>query len=72
MGSLVTFRKLFNYGLQFGLSPDNVKNLGFICIILRVNFQGVGSDRFRGGGNGEEVWGKRGSVVRIRMGKLRA
>ena len=59
------FRKRFDYGLQFGLHPGNIRYLEFIWILRRV--KGAHSDRLRRGGNGERLKGK--CEQRIRMWK---
>ena len=72
MGVILSyFRKLFNCGSQFGLSPGNVNNLRFVCIIRRLNIKGAGSDRFRGGESVESFRKKGKFGERIGMEKQR-
>ena len=55
------FRKRFDYGLQFGLHPGNIRYLEFIWILRRETFKGKGSDSLRKGGEAQgkgEVWWK--------------
>lgn len=68
MGSLVTLGNSFNYDSQFGLTPGNIRNLGFIWILRRVTFKGAGSDRFRGEGTGERFRERGKYSESIRMG----
>ena len=56
----VTLGNSFNCDSQFGLTPGNIRNLGFICILIRVTFKGAGSEG-KGLGRGS---GKGGSIVR--------
>ena len=43
-----------DYGSQFSFSPENIRNEGFSCRILRkLNVKGTGFDQFRGKGSGE-------------------
>lgn len=63
--NLLGLRKLFNYGWQFGLSPRNLRNLGFIEILIRLIFKGARFNRLKRGESGKrfgakvsEVWQK--------------
>lgn len=66
MGVLSHFRKLFNDGLQFGFSPGNIRNLGFIKILRTLNFKGD-FNRFRREGHRGSFRGKGKLDKRIEM-----